>query len=81
MRRFERFFGQNPSMYVDIMLATEASCQTIERLAKNYQYLADLVAKKDRDALIEVFTSTKDSFVEPKKDLSVENQAQLPIAN
>lgn len=74
----ERFFRQNPSMYVDIMLATETSCQTIERLAKNYQHLADLVAKKDRDALIQVFTSTKNSFDEPKKDLSPESkEAQL----
>ena len=78
----ERFFGQNPSMYVDIMLATETSCQTIERLAKNYQNLADLVAKKDRDALIEVFTSTKDSFSEPNKDSSNKSkEAQLPVAN
>ncbi|MEO0014515.1 MAG: hypothetical protein RLZZ535_2904 [Cyanobacteriota bacterium] len=74
----QRFFGQNPSMYVDIMLATEASCQTIERLAENYQYLADLIAKKDRDALIRVFTSTKESFNEAEKSLSSKNKlAQL----
>jgi prephenate dehydrogenase len=60
------------------MLATEASCQTIERLAENYQYLADLIAKKDRDALIRVFTSTKESFNEAEKSLSSKNKlAQL----
>lgn len=55
----QRFFQQNPSMYVDIMLATQTSRQTIASLAKTYQYLADLVAKGDRDGLIKTFISTQ----------------------
>lgn len=55
----KRFFQQNPSMYVDIMLATQTSRQTIASLAKTYQYLADLVAKGDRDGLIKTFISTQ----------------------
>ena len=58
----ERFFGQNPSMYIDIMLATETSCQAIAQLAETYQHIATLVTKKDRDGLIEAFNSTKSLF-------------------
>lgn len=65
-----RFFKQNPSMYVDIMLATETSCQTIERLASTYQDLAELIAKKDRDALIELFAYAKDVFTETELPLA-----------
>lgn len=70
-----RFFKQNPSMYVDIMLATETSCQTIERLASTYQDLAELIAKKDRDALIELFAYAKDVFTETKLPLSSKAQS------
>ena len=77
----ERFFGQNPSMYIDIMLATKTSCQTIERLAKNYRYLADLVAKKDREALIRVFTSTKDAFNRSKQELSSESEFSQSVVS
>ncbi|HHP7230336.1 MAG TPA: bifunctional chorismate mutase/prephenate dehydrogenase [Xenococcaceae cyanobacterium] len=56
----QRFFGQNPTMYIDIMLATETSRQTIARLAEIYQYLADLVAQKDREALIGAFVANQD---------------------
>ena len=64
------FFQQNPSMYIDIMLATETSCQTIERLATTYRELAELIAKKDRDALIEIFANAKDLFTEPELPLA-----------
>jgi prephenate dehydrogenase len=55
----KRFFQQNPSMYVDIMLASETSRQTITSLAETYQYLADLVAKNDRESLIKTFLATQ----------------------
>jgi prephenate dehydrogenase len=55
----KRFFQQNSSMYVDIMLATETSRQTIAFLAQTYQNLADLIAKGDRNALIQTFISTQ----------------------
>jgi prephenate dehydrogenase len=55
----KRFFQQNSSMYVDIMLATETSRQTIAFLAQTYQDLADLIAKGDRDALIQTFITTQ----------------------
>lgn len=70
-----RFFKQNPSMYVDIMLATETSCQTIERLASTYQDLAELIAKKDRDALIELFAYAKDVFTETELPLASKAQS------
>jgi prephenate dehydrogenase/chorismate mutase/prephenate dehydrogenase len=70
----ERFFQQNPSMYVDIMLATETSCQTIERLVKTYQDIAELIAQKDRDALISIFANTKDLFIQP--EFSTTSQAK-----
>jgi prephenate dehydrogenase len=55
----KRFFQQNPSMSVDIMLANETSRQTIASLAETYQYLADLVAKNDRESLIKTFLATQ----------------------
>ena len=64
------FFQQNPSMYVDIMLATETSCQTIERLATTYRELAELIAKKDRDTLIQIFANTKNLFTKSESPLA-----------
>jgi prephenate dehydrogenase len=70
----ERLFAQSPHLCADIMLATEERCQAIERLANTYSRLAQLVARKDRDALIQEFAATQkfleertlsDSFVSP----------------
>ncbi|MEA5506201.1 bifunctional chorismate mutase/prephenate dehydrogenase [Halotia wernerae UHCC 0503] len=58
----KRLFAQNPNLCVDIMLASEESCQAISSLADNYSRLARLVAKKDRVALIEEFENTQRFF-------------------
>ncbi len=55
----KRLFSQSPCLCVDIMLATEERCQAISSLANTYSRLAKLVAKKDRDALIQEFESTQ----------------------
>ena len=75
----ERFFQQNSSMSVDIMLASETSCQTIERLVKTYQDIAELITQKDRDALIQLFTTTKDLFTEPEFSTSPAEQIVTTI--
>ncbi len=59
-----RLFAQNPTLCVDIMLATEERCQAIERLANTYNRLAQLVAKKDRAALIQEFETTQSFFTD-----------------
>jgi len=59
-----RLFAQSPYLCADIMLATEERCQAIERLANTYSRLAQLVAKKDRAALIEAFETTQSFFAE-----------------
>ncbi|MCL6753684.1 bifunctional chorismate mutase/prephenate dehydrogenase [Nostoc sp. CCCryo 231-06] len=61
----KRLFTQNPNLCVDIMLATEERCNAISYLANTYNRLAKLVAKKDRDALIQEFENTQ-SFFEDK---------------
>ena len=61
----KRLFSQNPHLCVDIMLATEERCDAISFLAHTYNRLARLVAKKDRDALIQEFVNTQ-SFFEDK---------------
>jgi len=67
-----RLFAQSPSLCVDIMLATEERCQAIERLANTYSRLAQLVAKKDRAALIQEFETTQ-SFFKQKSDRPLES--------
>lgn len=67
-----RLFAQSPSLCVDIMLATEERCQAIEKLANTYSRLAQLVAKKDRAALIQKFETTQ-SFFKQKSDRPLES--------
>lgn len=57
-----RLFAQNPTLCVDIMLATEERCQTIEKLANTYSRLAGLVEAKDRVALIREFETAQSFF-------------------
>lgn len=60
----KRLFAQDPRLCVDIILATEDRCQAIESLAKTYSRLAELVAQKDRAALIQEFEATRIFFAE-----------------
>ncbi|MBD0386736.1 MAG: bifunctional chorismate mutase/prephenate dehydrogenase [Nostoc sp. C3-bin3] len=60
----KRLFSQNPNLCVDIMLATEERCNAISFLANTYSRLAKLVARKDRDALIQEFENTQNFFEE-----------------
>jgi prephenate dehydrogenase len=61
----KRLFSQNPHLCVDIMLATEERCDAISFLADTYSQLARLVAKKDREGLIQEFEKAQ-SFFEDK---------------
>ncbi|MBN3959464.1 bifunctional chorismate mutase/prephenate dehydrogenase [Nostoc sp. NMS8] len=58
----KRLFSQNPHLCVDIMLATEERCDAISFLADTYSRLARLVARKDRDALIQEFENGQSFF-------------------
>ncbi len=58
----KRLFKQNPSLCADIILATEERCQAMNELADTYQRLAQLVAQKDREGLIQEFEKHKDFF-------------------
>ncbi|MEH1840042.1 MAG: bifunctional chorismate mutase/prephenate dehydrogenase [Nostoc sp.] len=60
----KRLFSQNPNLCVDIMLATEERCNAISFLANTYSRLAKLVARKDRNALIQEFEKTQSFFEE-----------------
>jgi prephenate dehydrogenase len=57
-----RFFGQNPQLPVDIMLATPERCQAIERLAYTYSRLIKLVAQGDRAMLMQEFATAQSSL-------------------
>ena len=61
----KRLFRQSPSLCVDIMLATEERCQTINDLADTYGRLAKLVVQKDREGLIREFEENKVIFSYP----------------
>jgi prephenate dehydrogenase len=65
MEILKRLFRQNPSLCVDIMLATEERCQAINDLADTYGRLAKLVVNKDREALIREFEENKVIFSYP----------------
>lgn len=68
----KRLFSQNPSLCVDIMLATEERCEAIISLANTYNRLAMLVAKKDRAALIAEFENTQ-RFLQPLQTMPNED--------
>ncbi|MBG1264585.1 bifunctional chorismate mutase/prephenate dehydrogenase [Nostoc commune] len=59
-----RLFAQDPSLYVDILLASEERRKTIGRLTSTYSRLADMVAQKDKAALIQEFEGTQSVFRE-----------------
>ncbi|MEH1997912.1 MAG: bifunctional chorismate mutase/prephenate dehydrogenase [Nostoc sp.] len=61
----KRLFSQDPRLCVDIMLATQERCDAISFLTNTYSRLAKLVARKDRDALIQEFENTQ-SFLEER---------------
>lgn len=60
----KRLFAQNPHLCVEIMLATEERCQAIANLAETYSRLAQLVAQKDRAALVKEFERARNFFTE-----------------
>ena len=68
-----RLFAQNPTLCVDIMLATEERCQTIERLANTYSRLAQLVVNKDREGLIQEFVAAQSFFGKETSHLKSSN--------
>jgi prephenate dehydrogenase len=57
-----RLFAQDPSLYVEILLASEERQKTIDWLAKTYSRLANLVTQKDKAALIQEFEATRRVF-------------------
>jgi chorismate mutase / prephenate dehydrogenase len=69
-----RLFAQNPALCVDIMLATEDRSEAIARLAQTYNRLAQLIATKDRLALIREFENAA-SFLERDNTVSREQGA------
>ncbi len=59
-----RLLAQDAALYADIMLATPERRMMISKLAEHYVQLADLVAKNDRDGLLQRFTYAKESFAQ-----------------
>lgn len=57
-----RLFGQDASLYVEIMLSTEERRKSIDRLANTFVRLAKLVETEDRAALLDEFQQTTDTF-------------------
>lgn len=66
-----RLFAQDKSLYVDIILASEERCKAIERLADTFRRLAQLVAQKDRAALMQNFETTC-NFFQPESKRALE---------
>lgn len=73
-----RLFAQNPALCADIILATEDRIQAIEKLASTYNRLAELVANKDRTALIQEFEKTQSFFTQER--LRSSNEREHAIA-
>jgi prephenate dehydrogenase/chorismate mutase/prephenate dehydrogenase len=59
-----RLFAQDPSMYIEIMLASEDRCLAIRKLADTYSRLARLVTQKNRLALNSEFATAHTAFRE-----------------
>lgn len=73
----KRLFAQNPHLCVDIMLATEERCQTIQTLANTYSRLAKLVIKKDRGTLIKEFETTQRLLQQENLQLQVLTETHI----
>lgn len=54
-----RLFSSSTPLYIDIMLATKERREAIERLAKTYSQLAQVVVHEDRDFLLEKFEAVR----------------------
>lgn len=70
----KRLFAQSSHLCADIMLATEERCEAIVSLAETYSRLAQLVAQKDREGLIEEFESTQNFFNQAFHSEETQNQ-------
>jgi prephenate dehydrogenase/chorismate mutase/prephenate dehydrogenase len=57
-----RLFAQDPSLYVDIMLATTSRREAITRLAETFVRLARIVSAGDREGLVSVFERTREAL-------------------
>ncbi|MGC9505195.1 bifunctional chorismate mutase/prephenate dehydrogenase [Baaleninema sp.] len=57
-----RLFGQDASLYADIMLANAERRESIARLAETFTRLAQLVQAQDREGLIEAFHQATSTF-------------------
>lgn len=57
-----RLFGQDSSLYIEIMLSTEDRRKAIGRLAKTFVRLAQLVEQEDRSALLDEFNQATNTF-------------------
>ncbi|MFN6529493.1 bifunctional chorismate mutase/prephenate dehydrogenase [Nostoc sp. ChiSLP03a] len=82
----KRLFSQNPHLCVDIILATEERCDAISFLADTYSRLAKLVAKKDKDALIQEFEKAQsffedkiNTFIQPLNTMAIQRDFQPQI--
>lgn len=66
-----RLFAQDGSLYADIILASEERCEAIGRLVDTFKRLAQLVAQKDRAALMQEFQTTC-NFFQPESKRALE---------
>ncbi|MGB7059191.1 MAG: prephenate dehydrogenase dimerization domain-containing protein, partial [Geitlerinemataceae cyanobacterium] len=57
-----RLFGQEGSLYIEIMLSTEDRRKAIARLAETFVRLAQLVEHEDRSSLLDEFKQTTNTF-------------------
>jgi prephenate dehydrogenase len=57
-----RLFGQDGSLYIEIMLSTAERRKAIDRLAQTFIRLAKLVENEDRSALLDEFKQTTSTF-------------------
>lgn len=66
-----RLFAQDGSLYIDIILGSKERSLAIARLAQTYTRLAELVAHKDRSALMREFVNARNAF-EQESDRALE---------
>ncbi len=76
MSLLSRLFSNSTPLYIDIMLATKERRETIKRLAKTYNQLAQLIVQEDRDFLLEKFEAVRTVF-EQQKVCSLEESTHL----
>ncbi|GIC76015.1 bifunctional chorismate mutase/prephenate dehydrogenase [Moritella sp. F3] len=76
-----RLFAQDPTLYADIILASDNNIAMIRRYAERFMQAADMLERKDKDGFIRSFETVSDWFGDYSTQFLQESRNLLLQAN